>query len=261
MSLTQQQLTFQISPITLTGGIASTITGGLLPLIALTNPNAFSQNLLTGNSDFQLEDAFGIFSPVAGGTLVEQQPAEYPFANLSVAANAIIRNPIIVSLIMITPMKQQSAWSVKLQTMQALKATLDAHNNAGGTYTVYTPAYTYTNMLMVNLTDVSGPGSPIPQNAWKWDFTRPLVSLEDASGALSNLMNQINSGVPSSGDTTSVPTAAGNPPSTTNTGPGAGASSPMISQTPFTTTSGPTSIATFDPITNQPTVGGVGTFQ
>ena len=235
MSLSQQQLTFQISPITLTGGIASNITGGMLPLVALTNPNAFSQNLLTGDTDFQLEDAFAIFSPAAGGSLVEQQPAEYPFANLTVAANAIIRNPINVSLIMVTPMKQQSAWSVKLQTMQALKATLDSHNNAGGTYTVYTPAYTYTNMLMLNLTDCSTPTSPIPQNAWKWDFTRPLVSLEDASGALSNLMNQINNGVPSTGDPSGAATAGGNSPSSTNTAGGGGGSAPIL---PFSPPSG-----------------------
>jgi hypothetical protein len=252
MSLSQQQLNFQISPIVLTGGIATNITGGMLPLVALTNPNAFSQNLLTGDPDFQLEDAFAIFSPAAGGSLIEQQPAEYPFANLTVAANAIIRNPINVSLIMITPMKQQSAWSVKLQTMQALKATLDSHNNAGGTYTVYTPAYTYTNMLMLNLSDCSMPQSPIPQNAWKWDFTRPLVSLEDASGALSNLMNQINSGVPSSGDPSGAGTAGGNPPSVVNTGPGAAASAPTISQTPFNNTT--SSTATFNPFTGQPTV-------
>lgn len=233
MSLTQQQLTFQISPITLTGGIATNITGGMLPLVALTNPNAFSQNLLQGNSDFQLEDAFAIFAPVAGSTLVEQQPAEYPFANLSVAANAIIRNPINISLIMLTPMKQQSAWSVKLQTMQALKATLDSHNNAGGTYTVYTPAYTYTNLLMLTLTDVSMPNSPIPQNAWKWDFTRPLVSLEDASGALSNLMTQINSGVPSTGDASGAATAQGNLANSLNLGSGGGGSGPLISSTPF----------------------------
>lgn len=233
MSLTQQQLTFQISPIVLTGGIASNIVGSMLPLLALTNTNAFSANLLTGDPDFQLENAFGIFQPAAGGSLVEQSIAEYPFANLSVAANAIIRNPINVSLLMVTPMKQLSAWSVKLQTMQALKATLDAHNNAGGTYTVYTPAYTYTNMLMVALTDVSNPQSPIPQNAWKWDFTRPLVSLEDASGALSNLMTQINNGVPSTGDITGAQTAEGNLANSLNLGPGSGGSSPLVSSTPF----------------------------
>jgi hypothetical protein len=107
-------------------------------------------------------------------------------------------------------------------------------------------------MLMLNLTDVSMPQSPIPQNAWKWDFTRPLVSLEDASGALSNLMNQINSGVPSTGDPSGAATAGGNPPSTHDTGPGAGASSPFISQTPFNNTT--SSTATFNPFTGQPTI-------
>jgi hypothetical protein len=209
MALTDQQLKFNISPIVLTGGLASNITGGMLPFISLTNIEAYAANLLTGDEAFQLEDAFAIFQPAAGGSLVEQQVAEYPFANLSVAGNAIIRNPINLSMIMITPMKTPGAWAKKLQVMQALKATLDQHNNAGGTYTIFTPAYTYTNMLMLSLTDASMASSPLPQNAWKWDFTRPLVSQSEAAGALSNFMSQVTKGVISDGNITGPLTALG----------------------------------------------------
>jgi hypothetical protein len=257
MALDQITLLYQVSPIILTGGIASNIAGGMLPLLALTNPNAFTTNLLNGNENFALDDAFGIFQPAVGGTLVEQIIAQYPFANLSVAANAIIRNPINVSMLMLTPMKTVGAWSLKQLTMTSLKSTLDSHNNSGGTYTVCTPAYTYTDMLMVGVIDVSTANSPIPQNAWRWDFTRPLVTLSDTSGAQSNLMSQIGSGVqpsgsgdPTGGDvpgnsstpgssdgtpSTSDPsTAIGQPASVANTGTGAGATSPWISQMPFT---------------------------
>jgi hypothetical protein len=224
--LTQAQLLYQITPIILTGGIASNISGGMLPLLSFTNPEAFGETLLTGNPDFSFDDAFAIFQPAVGGTLVEQLIAQYPFANLSVAANAIIRNPINISMIMITPMKQESAWAVKLATMTALQATLNAHNNAGGTYTVCTPAYTYFNMLMTGLTDVSVPQSPIPQNAWRWDFTKPLVSLTDVQGAMNNLMNQISNGVAPSGGgpstTTGTATALVSTSSSVNLAAGAG---------------------------------------
>jgi hypothetical protein len=261
MALSQITLLYQITPIFLTGGIAGNIAGGILPLLSLTNSDAFSSNLLNGNENFELDDAFGIFQPAVGGSLVEQIPATYPYANLNVAANAIIRNPINVSMIMATPMRQVSAWATKMAVMTALKATLDSHNNAGGTYTVCTPAYIYTNMLLVNLVDISTFNSPIPQNAWRWDFTRPLVSLADATGAQSNLMSQITNGVAPVGSTdpatTDPSTALTANPDIKNTGIGAGATSPWVSSTPFTGTG---FTATFDPITglSSPTPGAAG---
>jgi hypothetical protein len=250
--LSQAQLTYQISPIILTGGIASNIAGGMLPLLSITNGNAFSNDLLNGATDFELDDAFGIFSPAVGGSLVQQTIAQYPFANLSVAANAIIRDPIIVSMIMMTPMKSNMAWEQKLAIMTALKQTLDNHNNAGGTYTVMTPAYTYTNLLMEDLVDISMANSPLPQNAWRWDFKAPLVTLAQAAAAMSNLMNQITNGTQTgtttgggagdgdgtttstTGDgttpaTTNPDTAIGQPPSIANTGLGGGSTSPWVS--------------------------------
>ena len=231
--LNQITLLYQITPIFLTGGIASNISGGILPMLALTNTNAFSSNLLGGNENFALDDAFAIFQPAVGGSLVEQIIAQYPFANVNVAANAMIRNPINVSMIMVVPMRQEGAWANKLAVMQALKATLDNHNNSGGTYTVCTPAFTYTNMLMLNLVDVSTP-TPIPQNAWRWDFTRPLVSLADLEGAQSNLMNQITNGVAPPGQvstTTGQGTALTNQPNAPNVGTGAGGSAPWVPST------------------------------
>jgi hypothetical protein len=234
MALSQIQLLYQVSPIVLTGGIASNISGGMLPLLSLTSPNAFTTDMLSGSSTFELDDAFAIFQPAAEGSLVQQIIATYPYANLNVAANAVIRNPINLSMIMFTPMKQIGSWAVKQQIMTSLKYTLDSHNNAGGTYTVFTPAFVYTDMLMVNLIDCSIAQSPIPQNAWRWDFNRPLVSLADASGSMNNLMNQISNGTQPTGGgdptTTGPGTAIGQPASVVNTGQGIDVGSPWISQ-------------------------------
>jgi hypothetical protein len=228
------RLLYQITPIFLTNGSAANIPGGMLPLIALTSADIFTAiyqggSPLNGSANqIALDEAFAIFNPVPGGSLIEQVIAEYPFANLSVAANAVVRNPNNVSLVMVTPMKTPQAWALKLATMTMLKNSLDTHNNLGGTYTVFTPAWTYTNMLMKGLIDVSSAQSPLPQNAWRWDFTRPLVSMTDIAGAESNLMAKITNGVPSDAVTTSALTVIGNPANSINLGIG----TPVIVPTP-----------------------------
>lgn len=243
------RLLYQISPIFLTNGIVTgNIAGNMLPLLALLDADVFgamyqqgsitvtgitdpsivaaggSSPPIPGSITINLDNAFAIFQPMPGGSLVEQQIAEYPFANLNVAANAVVRNPISVSLIMMTPQKTQQSWALKLATMTALKNTLDTHNNLGGTYTVFTPSYTYTNMLMKGLIDVSTAQSPLPQNTWRWDFTRPLVSMTDIEGAEGNLISKITNGVPVDPNWTGALTAIGSLSNAANLGLGAGGS-------------------------------------
>ena len=115
------QLLYQITPIFLTNGIATNIAGGIVPIMAILNPSAYN-NLFAGGSDnFNIDNFFAIFQPSPGGSLVQQSLAEYPFANLNVAADAIIRNPIEISMIMATPMKTQYAWQLKVPQCLVLK--------------------------------------------------------------------------------------------------------------------------------------------
>lgn len=216
------QLLYQITPIFLTNGIAQNQAGNILPIMTILNPAAFDVLFQGASSTFNMDNFFAIFQPAPGGSLVKQQIAEYPFANLNVAANAIIRDAIDVSMIMMTPMKTPNAWAVKNATMTALKATLDTHNNLGGTYTVFTPAFTYYDMVMIDLIDISTSASPLPQNTWRWDFRKPLVTLADIIAAENNLYSKITAGVPSSSEWTSTLTAMGVPASTVNQAAGAG---------------------------------------
>jgi hypothetical protein len=143
-----------------------------------------------------LDDAFGAFNVLPGGTLIVQSIAKYPFANQWVAANAVIREPITVSVIMDSPMRGPNAWDIKQMVFTTMKATLDQHNNKGGTYTVATPAYMYTNMVMVSMTDNSRGNNSLPQNAWRFDFERPLVVLEELQEAQNELMKRMTNGTP-----------------------------------------------------------------
>lgn len=188
-------LSFRLSPIILTGGIASAMPGGILPIVALTQAVDFVFGLLQGAEDINLDQFFANFSPLPGATLIDNDIGEYPFANQAVAANAIIRNPLVISLLMISPAQGEGGFGIKLATMIALQATLAQHNALGGTYTIATPSFFYPNCVMLRMTDASsGADMGQPQNTWRLDFRQPLLTLQDAQQAQNNLMSQISAG-------------------------------------------------------------------
>lgn len=194
------KLAFQISPIMLVNGIVGLMPGAMLPLISFTESLNFALGVLGGSGPTaSLDDFFAQFMPLPGATLVDNQVGTYPFANQAVAANAIIAQPLSVSLLMMIPVRQTAGYASKLAIMMALKATLDQHNNLGGTYTVITPSFFYTDCILTKMTDVSRSDSKQPQNAWQLDFTRPLVTAASAQGALGALMTKISAGVPIDG--------------------------------------------------------------
>lgn len=193
--LAAYKLSFQLSPIILTGGIAGAIPGGMLPIIAITEAINFVDGLLSGGENMDdLDQFFANFHPLPGATVLDQQIGEYPFANQAVAANAVIAQPLTISMRMICPATKEAGYALKLATMLALQATLKQHNATGGTYTIMTPSYFYTNCVMLRMTDTSSAESKQAQNTWQLDFKKPLLTLEDAQQAQNNLMSQISSG-------------------------------------------------------------------
>lgn len=191
------QFSYQVCPIILTGGVATSIPGGMLPLINLVGAGGALLNPpLDPNKPTDYDNAFGAFNVLPGGTLLQMSIAKYPFANQDVAANATIREPLNVSVIMDAPMRGKNPWQTKQTVMSSLKATLDNHNNIGGTYTLATPAYIYENLVLVSLTDNSRGNNSLPQNAWRFDFERPLVALRDLQGSISSILAKAGLGAP-----------------------------------------------------------------
>jgi hypothetical protein len=201
------KLTYQVSPIFLTGGAIAQVPGGVLPLMWLTQRQgdpAHAYNVNVGNLPplpiIDLDDAFGAFTVLPTGSLVKQTVATYPFANQFTAANATIKEPIDVSLLMDAPMRGPNAWANKFAIMTALKATLETHNNNGGTYTVMTPAFMYIDMILLDVSDASrsSANSALPQNAWKFSFTKPLITQTDLQAAydLNMKMWKLSNGLP-----------------------------------------------------------------
>jgi hypothetical protein len=200
-SISQIKLSFQVCPIILSGGIASQIPGGILPMMNLMYPAGDLAPTILPFFDGDLDNAFAAFNVLPGGTLVQQSIGKYPFANQWVGANAVIAEPLTLSVIMDTPMRGDGgtpgdSWQIKQSVFSNLKGALDNHNNVGGLYTVVTPAYMYQNLILTALTDNSRGNNSIPQNAWRFDFEKPLITIEDAQNAYNLQMQKINNQVP-----------------------------------------------------------------
>ncbi|MGC9237648.1 MAG: hypothetical protein ACP5GF_12250 [Thiomonas sp.] len=191
-------LFFQVSPITLTGGIAGSVPGGMLPVVAtLGGLGGLAQGLLSGvinGGGVGLQDFPWRFVPVPGATAVLQSAATYPFANRRVAANATVEQPKSFSLRMIWPVNQEAGMETKLALFSSLKSTLETHNNNGGTYSVALPSMLMTNCLLLALTDATPDQSKQKQIVWQWDFLQPLISQTQAAGALNGLMSILSGG-------------------------------------------------------------------
>jgi hypothetical protein len=194
------RLQFDISPIVLTGGVASNIAGAALPLINISQALSFPGGLLQSGSDISSLDDFMLhFQPLPGSTLLDQQIGMYPFANQAVAANAVIQQPLAISMLMICPAGSGGGYLTKSATLNSLQATLQQHNQSEGLYTIITNAFTYTDCVMINMTDVSTGQTKQTQNMYKIDFIKPLISQAAAAQAFNALMGNISNNLPSSG--------------------------------------------------------------
>ena len=182
------QLAYEISPIILQGGLAQSIPGQLLPITVLTE--------MFDIPGIENGEFFAHYKPLPGSTLADFQVAEYPFASLQVAANAVIQQPLKISLLMVCPAQTEGGYILKQAIMTALQTQINTHIIYGGTFTVITPAYTYTNCLLTNLRDVSSPSDKQVQLMYQWDFVQPLISESQFSSVLGGVMNSITQGLP-----------------------------------------------------------------
>lgn len=186
---------FQLSPIILTNGITNSFPGRMLPILAVTEALNLPLGLLSGAGGVSLDKFFANFQPLPGSTLIDQDVATYPFATQALAANAVVANPLQVSMLMICPVQNPFGYWERLAIIMALREVLAQHNASGGTYIVATPSYIYTNCVMRVMRDASTALTKQPQNAWQIDFIRPLITLEDAEQAQNGLMGMLTSRV------------------------------------------------------------------
>jgi hypothetical protein len=183
---------YQVSPIILVGGIAANAVGGVLPIIALLGQSPLIQGV--ANTILGQDDYFARFIPIPGSMLINNQVGTYPFANQQTAANALIQQPLTISLEMIAPCKNPGDYASKLSVWTALQQSLLSHNNAGGTYNVATPAYIYTNCLLTSMQNIPSGDSKQVQIKYQLDFVQPLLTRQQATSAYNSLMGKVAAG-------------------------------------------------------------------
>ena len=188
---------YELNPITLVGGIASNMVGGALSITSIINAIAFNGAL--GSGSLAADNAFANFHPLPGATLIRNQVATYPMANLQVAANAIIADPLNIDMLMICTWKNVGDAFTKTSVMTSLQNTLAQHQQSGGLFNVATPSFFYTNVILVELVDVSGGETIQPQTHWHWRFLKPLVATADAAALQNTMMQNLSSGAPTDG--------------------------------------------------------------
>jgi len=173
---------YEISPIILQNGLAQYL-GGYAPL-----------NILLPS----LEGAqfFANYKPLPGGTLADWQVAEYPFASFVTAANAVVQNPLRISMLMVCPAQNDGGYIIKQAILTALQFAIQQHISLGGTFTVITPAFTYANCLLTSIRDITNPSEKQVQKMFQWDFIQPLITSSAAQSVLGTLMNKIDQGLP-----------------------------------------------------------------
>lgn len=248
------QLGYEISPVILTGGIAQNMIGGMLPIVSILQSADFLLGVLSGgSSDTDLNNFFAHFRPIPGSTLIDNQYGAYPFANQNVAANAVITQPLRVSLRMDCPANTNSGFLGKLAIMTALQQVLAQHTALGGTYTVVTVAQIYPNMLLTTLREISGGSTKQDMVSYQWDFFAPLITLQQAANAQNSLMSQISNGTPTDGSLSGAGASVGQQPTLATASavpaatslPGAVAAGPVSASTNQFPQFGPSSAGSF----------------
>ncbi|MXV36808.1 MULTISPECIES: hypothetical protein [unclassified Saccharibacter] len=204
------QLGYVNSPILLTGGVADRM-GGTVPIMLYTQFVATINGLISGGIGGKLnlpdlDNTWCHWQDSGKGVLLENDVATYPFANQTVAANALISKPIGISMIMVCPPRGPGAMATKLATMQSLTALLNKHCTMGGEFVIITPGQIYTNMLLTKITDSSPSPTTQPGSQYTFDFTRPLTQKSEAAQKMSTLMKKASGGMPGIGGWGSVGT-------------------------------------------------------
>lgn len=205
------QLSFQLSPIIFVNGIASGL-GGLLPIIAITETGNLIGNLLGGSINTSLDGFFASYRPMPGTSIYEAEFSKRPFASMAVAADAVITQPLRLSMHMMCPVKSPGGYTAKLGILTALKLLIDQHTSQGGYFAVATPSYIFSAMLLESIVDASGDDIQA-QIQWQWNFIAPQLTLQQAAAAQSSQMSKITQGLPGGGSLSGIAQGVGSPSS------------------------------------------------
>ena len=193
----------ELCPILFKNGIASQLEDKLMPIIQITQQEGYPTSSIAGKLLKAVAPGmpptssmyFAHFKLVPGSTLMLNSIGQYPFANAATAANAIIQQPVNVSLMMYCPANADYPTSYREGIIASLVAAMNSHVQQGGMFVVYTPMFIYDNCVLVGIRDASEGENSAMQNALIFDFMRPqIMTNEEAEGARNRLMDKLAKG-------------------------------------------------------------------
>jgi len=177
---------YEIAPIWLTGGLAQAL-GGYAPVTLITE--------MFDIPGIENGEFFAHYKPLPGGNLAKWQIAQYPFANFATAANAVVQQPLNISMLMVCPAQTGGGYLIKQAILTALQYAIQQHITTGGTFTVITPAFTYFNCLLTGIKDITPPSDKQVQYMYQWDFEQPLITASAAEEIQGSFMNKASQGL------------------------------------------------------------------
>ena len=188
-------LAYSWSPIIFTGGLFRDISSLGVPIIAITQAlstaGTLAGGILSGGNIRDFNQPLFTWRSLPGSTLWESEVSEFPFYTNQIAANAQIQRPLRVSMLGHCPATGENPFTIKVATFIALQKVIENHISLGGTFSVLTPSYFYTNCLLTNFVDVSSGETNQPQVSWQMDFMQPLLTFPNTSGELGQLIDVI----------------------------------------------------------------------
>lgn len=194
---------YELSPIIFVGGVAGNISGGKLPISQVMQSDNWPGGPTGPSAGGDSSTFFAHFYPF-GGQLARNEVARWPLANMAVAANDVIAQPLLISLRMTAPGNPDTgvSYAGKQAVMTALQATIAQHTALGGWYDVATPSYLYQGCLLLNLRETGGydESGGQAQVEWIWEFEQPLITLAAAQGAYNQAMQKVAAQTANSGD-------------------------------------------------------------
>lgn len=184
------QALYQVNPLFLSGGSFANVPGGLFPFTGLAGALlGVVQGALGSGSPY-----LGEWMVMPGGKMLSQAAATYPYASQQVAANATVQEPLTLSMLLRAPVKDGFGYSTKPAIWSSIQAALTQHNNAGGTYTIFTSALFYQNGLLLDVFDATDGSTKQLQTDWQFDFFFPLITQAQAAYSFSNAMSKLAGG-------------------------------------------------------------------
>lgn len=182
------EIVHELSPILLKNGIAEQWPEKLQPIGIITQPLPPLPN--TQNGGF-----FAHWKTLPGGTLMNNSVAQYPLANQATAGNAIVQQPINISMLMYCPATGTYDTGLRKLFITNILTSINEHVRRGGLFVIFTPLSIYDNCLLTGIRDASEGSVPELQNALIFDFIKPMIMDEQEAETAQNIfMSKITNG-------------------------------------------------------------------